>query len=78
MRQARSPEEAKERSARGHALASAALRAARAGEPAPDLPSPDPPRPAGYQYVACAGCYRPILALPGSRCAACPPPDGSP
>ncbi|MBM0201846.1 hypothetical protein JNW90_01085 [Micromonospora sp. STR1s_5] len=80
IRQARTPEEAIARSQRGMARVRAALAAALAGEPLPEMPAPTrraEPRPAGYQYVACVGCYRPIYALPGSRCDSCPPPDGS-
>ncbi|XTZ13875.1 hypothetical protein ACQSSU_20475 [Micromonospora echinospora] len=77
MRQARTPDEARARTARGAALVRAALNAARTGRPAPDLPPPSAhhqPRPAGYEYVSCAGCYRPVLGLPGTRCTSCPPP----
>ncbi|GGM14133.1 hypothetical protein GCM10012279_35330 [Micromonospora yangpuensis] len=73
-RQARSPEEATERARRGRALVDAALAGEPPAEPADDdLQSP----PAGYEYVACVGCYRPVWGLPGSRCPACrPTPEG--
>lgn len=71
MREARTPAEAAERAHRGAAL----VRAALAGTPPPELVKAKPatPRPAGYEYVACVGCYRPVWGLPGSRCDSCPP-----
>lgn len=76
IREPRTPDEARQRATRGGALVREALAAAREGRPAPALPAPaasSSPRPAGYEYVACVECYRPILALPGSRCPSCPP-----
>jgi len=80
IREPRTPDEARQRATRGGALVREALAAAREGRPAPDLPAPAAPaasRPAGYELVACAGCYRPINALPGSRCDGCRRPEGS-
>lgn len=76
-REARTPDEAAARARRGRALVDAAL----AGEAPPDITDRDEPSPpAGYELVACAGCYRPVWALPGSRCPACKPatPGGTP
>lgn len=76
-REARTPEEAADRAHRGAALARAAL----AGDPLPALAAPLDPesRLAGYENVACVGCYRPVYGLPGSRCDACsPPPNRGP
>ncbi len=75
-REARTPDEAADRAHRGRALVDAAL----AGEaPAAVTEAVQPSPPAGYEYVACAGCYRPVWGLPGSRCPACKPaPGGTP
>lgn len=75
-REARTPTEAADRARRGRALVDAAL----AGETPAETTTPErPSRPAGYEYVACVGCYRPVYGLPGSRCDACtPPPGGTP
>ncbi|MBC9006122.1 hypothetical protein [Micromonospora aurantiaca (nom. illeg.)] len=74
-REPRTADEAKNRAHRGRALVAAAL----AGQAPPEVTAPPQGSPpAGYEYVACVGCYRPIWALPGSRCPSCkPPPDGS-
>ncbi|MBM0205056.1 hypothetical protein JNW90_19860 [Micromonospora sp. STR1s_5] len=68
-RQPRTPDEAIARTRRGRALVDAAL----AGEAPPEATDKAPSPPAGYEYVACAGCYRPVWGLPGSRCPACQP-----
>ncbi|SBT63946.1 hypothetical protein GA0070622_0914 [Micromonospora sediminicola] len=76
-RQARTPTEAAERARRGRALVEAAL----AGDAPPEAAErSEPSPPAGYEYVACVGCYRPVWGLPGSRCPACKPatPGGTP
>ncbi|GIJ36704.1 hypothetical protein [Micromonospora andamanensis] len=74
-RQARTPEEAASRASRGRALVNAAL----AGEAPPEVENTEPSPPAGYEYVSCVGCYRPVWGLPGSRCSACrPAPGGTP
>ncbi|MFG3709191.1 hypothetical protein ACGF7U_31295 [Micromonospora sp. NPDC047670] len=69
-REPRTSTEAAARARRGRALVDAAL----AGE-APPAPAEhtQPSRPAGYEYVSCVGCYRPVYGLPGSRCPACTP-----
>jgi hypothetical protein len=73
-RRPRSAEHAAERVRRGVQL----CRAALAGEPLSDPETPEQPA-AGealrVEYVACAGCYKPILAAPGSRCPDCGPSD---
>lgn len=73
-REARTPAEATERARRGRARVNAAL----AGETVPDPTEErsEPSRPAGYELVACVGCYRPVWGLPGSRCDHCPPTTG--
>jgi hypothetical protein len=65
-----SPEHAAERAHRGAQL----CRDVLAGVAAigPSTPAQDtttaPPR---VEYVACAGCYKPICATPGERCPDC-------
>ena len=64
------------RATRGRALVDAALR----GEPLPEPPTdPAPSRAAvRVELTACARCYRPHEAPPGTVCASCadpPPPD---
>ncbi|SBT64242.1 hypothetical protein GA0070622_1212 [Micromonospora sediminicola] len=74
-REARTRGEAKDRAHRGRALVDAAL----AGQAPAEVTAPaEESPPAGYEYVACAGCYRPIWALPGSRCPACKAPPAPP
>ncbi|MBX7264942.1 hypothetical protein KIF24_01975 [Micromonospora sp. Llam7] len=68
-REVRNPEEAAARARRGRARVDAAL----AGDAPADTGHNDLPPPAGYEYVSCAGCYRPVWGLPGSRCPACRP-----
>ncbi|MEU7802733.1 hypothetical protein AB0B10_26075 [Micromonospora arborensis] len=77
IRATRTREEAIARNSRGYALAQAALNAALTGGPQPELPQPSQPgqaqpaRPARLESVACGGCYRPIIAPPGSLCDSC-------
>ncbi|MEV0805747.1 hypothetical protein [Micromonospora sp. NPDC050200] len=69
-RQPRTSAEAEARARKGRALVDAAL----AGDaPATAAVTDEPSPPAGYEYVACVGCYRPVWGLPGSRCPACKP-----
>lgn len=70
QRQPRSAEHAAERAHRGAQL----CRDILAGKPALERPAPAPADPpARVEFVACSGCYTPILAAPGSRCPACEP-----
>ena len=66
-RQARTRDEAIERTRRGAAL----VRAALAGEPAPvavEPPAETTATPVGPLWVACPTCYTPVWGRPGDHC----------